>query len=379
MKVLLVGSDTGISGAGLSMIALSKELNKIGVDTALVVRKGNSQRILDEEGIQYHCVQAYAWTEGLSERGVKKYLRRIIKIILNVLAFFHMLKIIHDENVDVVHINTSTTYVGALAAILMRKKLVWHFRELMEEDLGGRFWNKKIVYSILKKSDYNIAISKCVLEKHKPMLGDTPFGVVYNGVDINKYLNIEHKIFQNDKIILTIAGRISANKGQLEILIAMSDLLKQRDDVELWIVGNGTESEKSKLVYFIKECGIPDKRIKFWGYVTNMPEIWSKTDIAIVASKFEAFGRVTVEAMCSGCLLLGANTGGTVELVQNNKTGIIYEQGNPNSLEEKINEILANKEKMVDIAAAGREYASINFTAEKNAREIKRIYDSIIG
>ena len=51
-------------------------------------------------------------------------------------------------------------------------------------------------------------------------------------------------------------------------------------------------------------------------------------DIALVASCSEAFGRVTVEAMLAGMLVIGADVAGTSELICDGVNGILYEDDN---------------------------------------------------
>lgn len=67
----------------------------------------------------------------------------------------------------------------------------------------------------------------------------------------------------------------------------------------------------------------------------------------------EAFGRVTVEAMGSGVPVIGANSGGTVELIKNKETGLLYCQGDYRDLSEKICQFIENAEYRKKIAESG--------------------------
>ena len=104
--------------------------------------------------------------------------------------------------------------------------------------------------------------------------------------------------------------------------------------------------------------------------------MYKKADSAIVASKAEAFGRVTVEAMMAGTLVIGANTAGTKELIGENY-GLLYEQGNAIDLADKIIYAMQNSEKMSLIAKNAREYSLQRFSAGRNAREIFDVYETI--
>lgn len=379
VKVLLTGSGVGASGSGYSFLALSDYLNKMGVETVLVVRKGYIQNILKERGQKHYVIETQNWTSALSYRPFMRYVRGLTKRLLNVIPHFQMLQIIRKEQPDIVHINALTNYIGAKEAIKCNKKLVWHIRELLEEDLGAVFEQPKKSLKLISKADNLISISRCVYEKYSRLLPNTKNDLIYNGVDIATYGDKTHCIFSDSKIVFSIAGRITKNKGQMEAIKGLSTLLKSENNVELQIAGTGQECVLSELYAYIRKEQIPIDKIKFLGHVEDMKAFWAQTDIAIVASKFEAFGRVTVEAMAAGCLVLGADTGGTDELIEEDVTGIKYHQGDSCSLAEKAEYILLHKDEMKKIAATGREYAMQHFTAEKNAQQVKEVYLKLLA
>lgn len=71
-----------------------------------------------------------------------------------------------------------------------------------------------------------------------------------------------------------------------------------------------------------------------------MKSLRKTVDFEVMCSKFEAFGRVTVEALRSGKLFIGANTGATSEIVEDGITGYVYPVGNYKSLQILSNIVL---------------------------------------
>ena len=98
-----------------------------------------------------------------------------------------------------------------------------------------------------------------------------------------------------------------------------------------------------------------------------------------MCSQSEAFGRVTVEAMMSGCLVIGANAGGTMELISDNVTGLLYTSGDYSDLAEKIKFALKYPEKMRVIAKHGQNKMLNEMTAQNNASRINEIYREIVS
>jgi glycosyltransferase involved in cell wall biosynthesis len=77
----------------------------------------------------------------------------------------------------------------------------------------------------------------------------------------------------------------------------------------------------------MKQVGCDDK-VDFLGYSSDVGNIRKDYDIAVVASKSEAFGRVTIEAMHSKMTVVASDCGANPELIENGKNGFLFEYGN---------------------------------------------------
>jgi hypothetical protein len=81
--------------------------------------------------------------------------------------------------------------------------------------------------------------------------------------------------------------------------------------------------------------------------------------------------------MMGGCLVIGSNTGGTIELINNKKTGLLYQCGDIDDLAAKIEYAILNKKEMKEIAENGQKYMLENMTARANAERIFKVYEYI--
>jgi hypothetical protein len=173
---------------------------------------------------------------------------------------------------------------------------------------------------------------------------------------------------------MLLAGRITENKGQLDAVRAIAQLKdKGICDVSLTLVGNAEPDYLKKIKQIIKEQSL-EGQISVLDYCDDLNELRRSSDIGLVCSKNEAFGRVTVEYMCAEMLVIGANTGGTLELVDDGNTGLLYNQGNVDSLAEQIEYALQNPKRMRQIAKSGKDYALKNFSIERVCDEILNLY-----
>ena len=61
-------------------------------------------------------------------------------------------------------------------------------------------------------------------------------------------------------------------------------------------------------------------------------KVWQEADVALMCSRAEAFGRVTVEAMKASLPVCGTDSGGTPEIVIDGVNGLLFEPGSSASL-----------------------------------------------
>lgn len=378
MNILFTSSDAGNTGATYSLANLVDEMNKIGNNTLVVLPKhGKAEQIFDALNINYIIIPSISWVDNLSENIVRKLIKKSVYLLVNPIAVARIRKIIIKQRINIVHVNSICSCVGGQAAIKENCKLVWHIREFLEEDLNKKFWNKKNSLKLIAKSNSIIAISKAVQRKYNELI-QKKINVIYNGVDINKYM-IEQKTLFNYKITkFVIYGRISESKGHMELIKALGVLNKSYLNWELSIYGEATNLKfLLDLKQAVKDMGISDK-IYFYEHVENVKDILLDKDVSFVCSDAEAFGRVTVESMLAKTIVVGANTGGTVELINDGVTGFLYKKGDCQNLYEVITKVLERKYDVTLMTENAQNHVINIFTKEENAKKIFDVYKEIL-
>ena len=174
-----------------------------------------------------------------------------------------------------------------------------------------------------------------------------------------------------------MAGHISDSKGQSQLLKAVACMTKEEQSkLRVQFAGVGNDKTMKKIKEFIKRHEL-ENVVEMLGFREDIDHLWKQADICVVCSRFEAFGRVTVEAMLSGCLVIGTDRGGTIELIQDGVTGYLYPYGEVDILKKKILEVLERKEEARKVAKLGKEYAKKHFDSKVNAENIKEVYKKI--
>lgn len=376
------------SGASHSLISMAKEIKKEGKYNPIIIlpESGELEKKLNENDIECYVINDYRkdmWSTGLDTLQSYHAIKIYTKLVLSPIRVRNYMKeiknILINKNIKLVHINMLTCGLVGQVAIKMGIPVVWHIREYLEEDIGAKIlWPRKRL-RIINQSKRLIAISEGVKSKFQKIL-TPPIDVIYNGIDFSPNEIMQHEILTNDVVKVAIFGRISEKKGQFELAQAMEKLYDKKNlDYELLIYGGIQEFNYfEKIQEFVKLHGA-ENRIYYKGMTSHSIEVMKKIDILGICSNQEAFGRVTVEGQIAGCLVIGANSGGTKELINDGVTGYKYVTHNIDNLSNVIWDAIQNREMSNKIATAGQSYAIEHFSARKNVEEIMNLYDELLA
>jgi glycosyltransferase involved in cell wall biosynthesis len=145
--------------------------------------------------------------------------------------------------------------------------------------------------------------------------------------------------------VFALIGRIDQQKGQLEAVKAFH--LLNKTNTYLLIIGSPTLNENNNYLNTIKEYIIQHKltdSVLFFDHIENITSYYSGFDVCLMTSKSETFGMVTIESLSNGIPVIGSNTGGTPELLQHRKYGLLYDVSSIEDLVLKMEDIINKKE-----------------------------------
>lgn len=376
-RILFAASDnTQASGAFQSMAKLCQLINENPDFHAMVVlpRKGNGYELLEKLGIEYTYAKSYGWIVPVDVKWTTgKKLRQLVKKIINAFAVRKIEKIIREKNIDILHSNTSYIYVGQKAALRTHTLSVWHLRELLEEDQHNKFCSKDCI-KLINKADAVVAISDCIAEKYKS--GIKNLVKISNGLDPAIYYYKKQFSQNNPDISLLCIGNMNGGKGQDIIIKACRLLIKSGiRNFHVNFVGSGTKEASYKNLCSKLQL---DEFITFHGIHKDVQKFYRKSDIMIMSSNAEAFGRTTVEAMMSGCLIVGSDSGATPEILNNGEFGYMFKNGDYNDLYKVLKNIFADRSCIRDMAEKGQQHALECYSAQLNAEKVMSLYRKLL-
>lgn len=163
-------------------------------------------------------------------------------------------------------------------------------------------------------------------------------------------------------------GRLSSEKGMGTLLKAWERLGGNR---QLKIVGDGPMRESVEAT----AAQLPGVDYLGRQTVQQVYSLMADAEMLIFPSEwYETFGRVAVEAFAKGTPVVAANTGAIAELVDDGRTGLLFEPANVDDLQAKIEWAWNNPQRMAEMGREARCEYELKYTAESNYQMLMDIY-----
>ena len=351
-KVLQIITKSNFGGAQKYVYELSKKLRSDGFD--VVVAFGGEDLL--KEKLQ---------NENIKTIQIKS-LQRDINIFSDLKVFIDLIKIIHKEKPDIVHLNSSKIgIIGSIAArFCFTNRIIFTIHGLaFNEDRGAISKNfiKFIYLMAVFFSHKSIAVSESV----KKNILKIPLGfivknkieVIKNGIEKVEFYErdvarkfISEKIGQNSqkeqnldskKIIGTIA-ELHHIKGINFLIESAKKILAKEPNAIFVVFGGGDDREK--LQNQIIDLGL-EKKFYLLGYIDNAPKYLKALDLFVLSSIYEALALVILEAKQAGIKIAASNAGGIPEAISNYEPSVLFEPKNVDDMTEKIYSLLEVEEK----------------------------------
>ncbi|RPI29608.1 MAG: glycosyltransferase family 1 protein [Acidobacteria bacterium] len=188
-----------------------------------------------------------------------------------------------------------------------------------------------------------LCVSKSIREElfDRAVLDPANIHVVYNGIDTSRFsLAASGRVPPNGHLSLLFAGTLVWHKGVHTAIEAMRVLAARGETqgINLTIVGSGHPDYERQLRGLVKSYNL-ENLVEFRGRAQRdeIPSIFRRFDVLVFPSIWEEpLARVTQEAMASGMVVVGTNTGGTKEILVDGDTGLTFKVNDPECLAQKI-------------------------------------------
>ncbi len=177
--------------------------------------------------------------------------------------------------------------------------------------------------------------------------------VVNNSVDINSFRNAKaHSIrdkLPNGSVLLIYAGYLTYTKGIKNLLKTVISIMHVNPNVYFAIAGDG--ELLPILAAMVKYSGL-DNNIFIMGRLNqaDIQSLYAASDIVLAPSLWqEPLGRTAIEAMAASKPIIASAVGGWKYAVKDGKTGYLISALNQEEWKEKIELLINDKEKRIEM------------------------------
>lgn len=379
LKIIFIVTTVDGYGADKSMLSNIIFLkNKKQVEPLVILpANGSIEELLRNENIPYLIAGYKSWTKGYKLQSLA-FLKPVMKKLNNYFKARKVAKQLQGQLFDFVHTNTFTTDFGMQLAGLMRTQHIMHIREIPFEQFNFKFEypEQEIYRKVTTQSSAVLCNSPYTLTYFGDKIGREKLRLVPNPVFSQQTSPVPKSVREGAVRRFIIAGRYEPSKNQVDALQA-ANLLNSRGISNFTISMFGAGPLQEEYENYIQEHKL-SHIISLNPYKKNLAAELSGFDIGIVCSRYEAFGRITVEFLLNGLPVIGNNTGNTPYLIRDGQNGFIYTFSNAEELAEKmLFFIRADNDTINEMSARAYQSLSNEFSIEKSSEILYSIYQDL--
>ncbi len=402
IRVLIVEASSGgvVGGSLTGFVHLIRGLKPEDFSASLALyEKKSIEPELAELGVDVHHVQrrrlpkqhalldkpAYQSAKRIGAiGGALRTARQTARIVAEEMpAARQLARIVRDEKIDVLHLGNGVraNFDGILAGWMTRTPIVCHVKGF-EKYSGRERWAAARIDALVSMTE---AIAAHCRDSGVVARSNQ---VIYDAVDPAWLRPTRDPAAVRAELgvgaeapLIAISGNIQEWKGQAVLVEAMGRIAERHPSAYCLIVGGvhrAGEEYAAAMRRRIEELGLTE-RVRFLGFRDDIPDLMNTIDIVVHASvRPEPFGRVILEGLLAGRLVIASDAGGARELIRDRDTGFMVAPGDVAGLAERLDEALSDPQAAASIAERGQAWARENFSLERHIAEMSAVYERVM-
>ena len=332
------------------------------------------------ESPSYHRAKKLGVIRG-SLRGVRQTARLVGEELP---AATQLARAVRAMRADVIHAGNGVraNFDAILAGLLTRVPVVCHIKGF--EKYGGRErWAAKQLASLVFMTEAVAAHCRehGIVAPHNQVIYDAVDLAWMRPVKTREQVREALGIGAEQRLIL-ISGNIQEWKGQAVLVEAIGHIAARHPDAVCLIAGGvhrAGATYADALQRRIVELGL-EERVRLLGFRDDMPDLINAIDIVVHASvRPEPFGRVILEGMLAGKLVIATDAGGVRELIENETTGFLVPPGDPRALAERLHISLSDPTVADELGRRARQWATDSFSLDRHVAEMGEVYERAVA
>jgi glycosyltransferase involved in cell wall biosynthesis len=287
-------------------------------------------------------------------------------------------RFLNNNRFDVVNTHSGVdSWIGGVASRVARIPVLARTRHLnipLKRNLLNFVHYLPDVYITCGGNMRSNLVSNCGFPADKVVSIPTGVGSEFFNVKKSVEAKFRYSLLP-DSPVITNVGVLRSVKGHEITLRSVKAVVDIFPNAKFLIVGDGPRKEA--LLHFTKELGIA-KHVIFTGFIEDIPEIYSFSDVAVLSSLSEGLPQSLLQAMAAGIPVVATKVGGVPEVVIHERTGLLVESGDHEGLAKGIIRILQNRDDAERMSRAAKELVLSEHTIDKMIDKIEGLYKKLL-
>lgn len=210
--------------------------------------------------------------------------------------------------------------------------------------------------------------------------------ILPNGIEIEKFnpgMFDKNKVREkynipNDKLIISIIGRMTPGKGHEEFLEAASKINENYGNNVFFVIAGSASKGEDEYEQKIrnKAAELNLQNLVFTGYVKDIREILSVTGILAFPSHNESFGVTLTESMAMNVPVAASSFGGVLDIVEDEVNGLLYQRKDSSQLTNVLIRLINDPELRQKLGKAGRKTVEEKFDINIITKKLMEHYQN---
>jgi len=370
IKVLYTIPNFDTCGSGKALLNIARRINCNIFDPFICCRRkgGEFFEVVSKSGVPLIAYDYISTGENI--------INIILKSYSNSLYF-------RKYKFDIVHsFNYMSEYSEALCFKLSGSKWIYSKKNMSWNNINWK------IRSLL--ADRIVALNSDMLNDFFPN-SRRKVTLIPRGVDTEEFkpsrknadILKKFDIPEQADTIITVANVIP-RKGVLNLVEAFLEVVKEKKEVYLLILGDDSSDYARELKSRVKEAGGGfDRKVKFLGKQLDIALYYSIADVFVLPTSEEKGGEgcpvALLEAMSSGLVSFATDVPGSREVLRNFPEFLIPPD-NPARIKERLNWYFKlSDDKKNEVSRKMRDCVVLNYSIEKEVKSHEGLYLSIVG
>ncbi len=294
-------------------------------------------------------------------------------------TLYDFIKIIKEENVDVLHLHQyGSSNFGRIAGRITGIPTILHAHG---PDLNYPVYQRIADWLLAKQTPFTLAVSKSTNEEciRNRSIRQEKIFILPNGIPLEHFkptplstcnsLKRQLNIPLNAPVIGTVT-RFHEEKGNRYLLESAIDILKILPNTRFLLVGEGPLLEQLRE---LARCLGIERNVIFAGFQMDVTGMLSIFDLNVITSLSEGHPQSVIEAMAMEKAIVATDVSGINEILIDGVTGSLIPPRDPHALAEKVIHLLKNEQERVTLGKAAykksREYSIGDYV-----RHLEKVY-----